>query len=98
MKMKRGEIILSSTSSRGAGACRLALNRRMKLVASIDKRFELKEGQFKMIFRLGELFCGPGGLACGAKTAGSIMAHGGARCFLPHYRVDLELFTHRKIR
>ncbi len=29
-----------------------------------------------MIFRLGELFCGPGGLACGAKMAGSIMANG----------------------
>ena len=25
-----------------------------------------------MIFRLGELFCGPGGLACGAKMAGTI--------------------------
>ena len=29
-----------------------------------------------MIFRLGELFCGPGGLACGAKMAGSVVAHG----------------------
>ena len=29
-----------------------------------------------MIFRLGELFCGPGGLACGARMAGSIMANG----------------------
>ena len=29
-----------------------------------------------MIFRLGELFCGPGGLACGAKMSGSIMANG----------------------
>ena len=25
-----------------------------------------------MIFRLGELFCGPGGLACGARMAGSV--------------------------
>jgi DNA (cytosine-5)-methyltransferase 1 len=29
-----------------------------------------------MIFKLGELFCGPGGLACGAKMAGAIMANG----------------------
>ena len=29
-----------------------------------------------MLFRLGELFCGPGGLACGAKMAGSITANG----------------------
>lgn len=29
-----------------------------------------------MIFRLGELFCEPGDLACGAKMAGSVMANG----------------------
>ena len=28
-----------------------------------------------MIFRLGELFCGPGGLACGVRMAGSIVAY-----------------------
>ena len=28
-----------------------------------------------MIFRLGELFCGPGGLDCGAKTAGSVVGN-----------------------
>ncbi len=29
-----------------------------------------------MIFRLRELFCGSGGLACGAKMAGLVMANG----------------------
>ncbi len=29
-----------------------------------------------MIFRLGELFCGLGGLACDARMAGTIRAHG----------------------
>lgn len=28
-----------------------------------------------MILRLGELFCGPGGMACRAKMAGSIMVN-----------------------
>ena len=30
----------------------------------------------KILFRLGELFCGPGGLACGARMAGSVMKNG----------------------
>lgn len=38
-----------------------------------------------MIFRLGELVCVPGGLACEAKIAGSIMAYVGAGCLLPHH-------------
>lgn len=30
----------------------------------------------KTLFRMGELFCGPGGLACGARMAGSVMGNG----------------------
>lgn len=34
-----------------------------------------------MIFRLGGLFCGPSGLACGARMAGEVRgADGGAFC------------------
>jgi hypothetical protein len=38
-----------------------------------------------MIFRLGELFCGPNVLTYETKTAGSIKAYVGAGCLLPHH-------------
>ncbi len=37
-----------------------------------------------MIFRLGELFCGPGGLACGARMAGTVKATNGEEYSICH--------------
>ena len=48
-----------------------------------------------MIFRLGELFCGPGGLACGAKMAGSIMANGEEFAIRHAWATDYDLSTCR---
>lgn len=48
-----------------------------------------------MIFRLGELFCGPGGLACGAKMAGSVVAHGEEYAIRHAWATDYDLSTCR---
>lgn len=37
-----------------------------------------------MIFRLGELFCGPGGLAMGARLAGTVVGAGGEEFSIQH--------------
>ena len=37
-----------------------------------------------MIFRLGELFCGSGGLACGARMVGTIRAANGEEYSIRH--------------
>ncbi len=54
----------------------------------------------KIKFRLGELFCGPGGLACGSKMAGTIkrdrveysIQHAWATDY-DHSTCRVELFT-----
>ena len=37
-----------------------------------------------MIFRLGELFCGPGGLDCEAKMAGSVVGNANGQLPVSH--------------
>ena len=47
----------------------------------------------KVNFRLGELFCGPGGLACGSKMAGTIK-HDGVEYSIQHaWATDYDLAT-----
>ena len=48
-----------------------------------------------MIFRLGELFCGPGGLACGAKMTGSIRANGEEYAIRHAWATDYDPSTYR---
>jgi len=48
-----------------------------------------------MIFRLGELFCGLGGLACGARMTGSVVAHGEEYAIRHAWETDYDSSTCR---
>ena len=47
----------------------------------------------KIKFRLGELFCGPGGLACGARMAGSVKNNGAEYSIQHAWATDYDAAT-----